>query len=282
MKKLILFPVLVLFALVSLSDAGAVVRVVDATNNTALAFPAFNSAIVNTVSEGGMGDPNAGDYILLFCSNESVPGNQNFFDLPTPGNWTELDDSQCGNDGCVKGIWGRFADSSSNEFTECNWDVGQNIFAGGTFRYADVDRSDPIIDIACQSGTGSEATAPSIVSEPGAQVVRAATYSNPTIGFQCPSQADEVTMESIFACANAEIANVVLDAFTETDLDGGPTGEASLELPEPQMDWRACTIALRMTTGVRPIPTMSEWGFLAVAVFMGAAGVWYLRRRQAA
>ena len=78
------------------------------------------------------------------------------------------------------------------------------------------------------------------------------------------------------------------DGFGEFFEEAGPTGTFQLTFspdgPVP-ISWRACTVALRMGTPPviqRAIPTMSEWGFMAVAVFMGAAGVWYLRRRQAA
>jgi IPTL-CTERM motif len=43
--------------------------------------------------------------------------------------------------------------------------------------------------------------------------------------------------------------------------------------------WSACTIGIRMA--ITPIPTMNEWGFITVAAFMGIAGIWFLRRRQA-
>ncbi|MCH7950783.1 MAG: IPTL-CTERM sorting domain-containing protein [Candidatus Dadabacteria bacterium] len=31
---------------------------------------------------------------------------------------------------------------------------------------------------------------------------------------------------------------------------------------------------------MRNIPTMSEWGLIAFAAFVGIAGIWFLRRRQ--
>ena len=31
-----------------------------------------------------------------------------------------------------------------------------------------------------------------------------------------------------------------------------------------------------------PVPTVSEWGMIVMALLMGAGGIWMLRRRQAA
>ena len=274
MKKLIALPILALFAFIAFSDANAVVSVVDATGTAIGEFPAFNSGEVDTVS--GNYEVGPGDYSLLFCSTESVPQDPNSFNPPAPNGWTELDNGTCGNSGCAGGIWGKFTDTAENVPTECSWEDAYFVFVGGTLRYEGVDRDDPIIDIACQSGVGPEAIAPSIVTEPGSHVVRAATYSNN--GFQCPVQLEEITVGSLELCATAEIDNIEINAFSITDLEGGPTGEATLDLPLADTTWRACTIGIRMTK--RNIPTMSEWGFIAVAAFMGAAGVWYLRRKQ--
>ena len=279
MKKLILIPVLVLFALISLSDANAVVRVVDTTGTATADFPAFTTDTVDTVS--GNNPVDSEDYSLLFCSTENVFDGSNSFNPPSPNGWTELDNESCDFAGCSQGIWGKFTDTASNIPTNCTWIVPQNEFVGGTIRYADVDRNDPIIDIACQGGTGDTATAPSIVTEPGSHVVRTASFSV-AFGFECEIEAEEITVGGLNLCANSEIGNISINALSITDLEGGPTGEATLDLPSEEADWRACTIALRMAVpGPKPIPTMSEWGFMAVAVFMGAAGVWYLRRRQA-
>jgi hypothetical protein len=38
-------------------------------------------------------------------------------------------------------------------------------------------------------------------------------------------------------------------------------------------------IALRMVPEPRNVPTMSEWGLIAFAAFVGIAGIWFLRRR---
>ena len=60
--------------------------------------------------------------------------------------------------------------------------------------------------------------------------------------------------------------------------EGGPTGDITL-LPSLNLDWRACTIALRMEP--TNIPTLSEWGLGIFAALTGIAAVGVLRRRAA-
>ena len=274
MKKFIVFPVLLFFVLITLSNANAVVQVVDADASADANTLAFNSGIVATGGETG--DDEAGDYVLLMCGTNGQ-GPNSFFP-PSPGDWTELDTGQCGGPECIQGVWGSFTDTAAIEDITCSWSEGHFVFVGGTFRYRDVDVNNPIINIACQSGTGEEAVAPSIISEPRSQVVRLATFSVPD-GFGCEFELEQITAGEIDVCANAEIENVSLSAFTITGFEGGPTGEATLDLPDEETEWRACTVALRMAP--TPIPTLNEWGFMAVAAFMGITGIWFLRRRQA-
>ena len=283
MRKFILLGIISIIALVYTNQANAVVRVVDVTQTEIDEFPAFTSAEVDTVDNGFASEPE--DYSLLFCATEdSFPGS-NSFNAPAPDGWTELDNTRCAEDGCISGIWGKFTGTEDNVPTTCSWVDPQNVFVGGSFRYADVD-DDPIIAIACQSGSGVPvATAPSIITEPGSHVVRAVTFSVSGGGINCLMEVEAQgvgTSRDLNLCANAEIANILLNAITETDFEGGPTGEYEVELPGVETDWRACTIGIRMfSPGPRPIPTMSEWGFMAVAVFMGIAGIWFLRRRTA-
>ncbi len=280
MKKFILLPVFVLFALVTLSDANAVVQVVDGDANFSDVSPAFTSGTIATGGETG--DDEAGDYVLIACATGGFGPNSLL--PPSPGDWTELDNGQCGGPGCMHGIWGRFTDTAAVEDITCSWSVPQFIFAAGSFRYRDVDVDDPIIDVACQSGTGTEAVAPSIISEPRSQVIRLATFSfeefrnfseeeNP-----CLFDVDQFSFAEFTACANFKELNVITTAFTVTGFEGGPTGEETLELFD-EAQWRACTIGIRMEPS-EPIPTLNEWGFMAVAAFMGIAGIWFLRRRQ--
>lgn len=280
MKKLIVLPVFVLFALVALSDANAVVEVVDGSANAFSSFPEFSSGTIATGGETG--DDEAGDYVLIACATTGFGANS--FLPPAPGDWTELDTGQCGGAGCVHGIWGSFTDTAAVEDITCSWNVPQLVFAAGSFRYRGVDVDNPIIDVACQSGTGTEAVAPSIISEPRSQVIRLATYSieefNPFIAEEDPCffGPGQFSFAEFTACADFKNLNVTTTAFTITGFEGGPTGEASLEL-FGEADWRACTIGIRMEATT--IPTLNEWGFIAVAAFMGIAGIWFLRRKQA-
>ena len=274
MKRFILFPVLVLFLIVAINDANAVVRVVDVDANAEAEFPElFTSGTVDTGGETN--DTQAGDYVLLICSTNGE-GPNSFFP-PVPDGWTELDTGLCGTAECIHGVWGSFRNTANIEEITCSWGEPHSVFVGGTFRYRDVDVSDPIINVACQSGSGNEAIAPSIISEPKSQVVRLATVSFPDDN--CPNIVEEITTGVINACAETDVQNVLLTAFTTTGFDGGPTGEAVAEFSDDaDAVWRACTIGIRMAP--TPIPTMSEWGLIAVAAFMGIAGVLYIRRRS--
>ena len=276
MKKIILFGILFLFVFASVNDSSATVLVVDGNQNSFSDETAFSSG---TVENGGQsGDDEAGDYVIVACATNGE--GPNTFNTPTPGNWTLLDTGACDNDTfCLHGIWGGFTDTANVEEITCSWGVPHFVFVAGTFRYRDVDVNNPIIDVACDAGTSDEIVAPSINTEHGAQVAVIGTYSFPE-GFQCNFLDEQFTFAGFFACAFAGMENVSMDGFTETTFFEGPTGEATLDLFEVA-DWRACTIGLRMAPILRNIPTLSEWGFLAFAGFLGLAGIWALRRRQA-
>lgn len=160
------------------------------------------------------------------------------------------------------------------------------MFAAGSFRYSEVDPIDPIIAVECNSGfdVGANvmATAPSVITVAGSQVVRIYTYRVFEPLTTGDSHSNNDISGSFSSIAARSSINVSMQGTTELSLAGGPTGEASIELGQTQntvAGWRACTIALRMAPVVRNVPTMSEWGILAFAGFLGIAGMWALRRR---
>ena len=280
MRRLFLTSVLFVITLTIANYTMADVLVVDSGVTTQEAFT--TSLFVPTGAETN--DEEDGDYVLLMCS--TLSDGDNSFSDPTLGDWTEIDNGQCGNGGfepgisCVHGIWGRFfGPPSEDNGARCNWAEEELVSVGGALRYRNVDTNSPIIASECDNGFGTTATAPSIESEAGAQVVRIVSFRFPE-GISCGATDNIVTI--ISACENADVLNISFQAETEIDQTGGPTGEAVIPLEHnigtPPANWRACTVALRMAT--RNIPTMSEWGFIAVAAFMGAAGVWYIRRKQ--
>ena len=280
MKKLLIIPILLFFALESQADVFNVDSAVTAEGDS-------TDTSIQIATGGETGNDREGDYNLIMCSTGAFDDNSLF--SPSPGEWTEIDNGNCadgslGGDSqsCVLGVWGMFSDTDEVEDITCSWSERQFTSVAGSFRYRNVDINNPIIGSECQSGFGTIATAPSIESEEGAQVVRIAAFTF-VEGISCPGQVTQNNGSSIEACSNEDVVNISLDAETIFDAAGGATGVAEIPLLngfDTPANWRACTVALRMNPETRPIPTLSEWGFVAVAAFMGAAGVWYLRRKQ--
>ena len=126
------------------------------------------------------GSGQAGDYVVLTCgawSNSSA----NSFNAPGPAIFTELDTENCGNsNNCIEGIWGGFTNNPASEDLICNTTGTSIIFSAATLRYSNVNTMNPVIGISCSEGSGLLATAPSIATEAGSQVVRiftATTFS---------------------------------------------------------------------------------------------------------
>ena len=303
LKKLIFLPIIFLSLLVISFKSQADVSVDSSDSNTAENFTPFTSAIVPT------GTGQVGDYQLIVCS---VNGNNNFFSSPSPGTWTEHDNASCEEIGspsedCTHSIWGRFTSSSASEDITCSWSNGINNFTAGSFRYSNVDTMNPVINIACNTGFGTEVIAPSIMTEAGSQVAR--IYTHIFFNFVPPPFAGIVTKaisDSFIAHASFDL-EAFLSTFGETTLfpAAGATGEATLS-PPPELEaaWRACTIALRMqmppptdppptdppptitpTPTIIPvistsIPTLSQWGHLSIAILAVLIGVWFLRKHR--
>ena len=62
--------------------------------------------------------------------------------------------------------------------------------------------------------------------------------------------------------------------------EAGESGTLNLPLADTG-DWRACSVALQMDTGeplIRPVPTLSEWGLIAMAGILGVA--WFMVVRK--
>jgi len=277
-KKFIFLPLLVLSLLIISYGAHADVLVDDSGSND-VSGGGFMTATVPT------GSGQIGDYQLIACG--VFTDNGNTFSDPTPGTWNELDNGICNdpNGNCFQGIWGRFSENPASEDITCSWNNPTSNFVAGSFRYNQVDTVDPIIAVACDSGAGQGAnvmaTAPSVETVAGSQVARIYTFRNFNIGEtsgNTNSNTDTTgTFESISAPGTSE--STVQRGDTELFLVGGPTGTASVDAGEVAQ-WRACTIALRMEIVERNVPTISQWGLIGLAAFVGIAGFWFLRRRQ--
>jgi len=277
MKRLLLLPILVLsmFLFVNYSQANVIVDDADSATEVN-ENPTFISANVPT------GSGLVGDYELIACGVSTDNGNS--FNNPAPGIWTQLDNGICNdpNGNCIQGIWGRFTDNPASEDITCSWDNPSFVFAAGSFRYNEVDPVDPIIAVACDSGAGDGAnimaTAPSVETVAGSQVARIYTVRNFEI-LETSDFNNNDDVSGVFqSIAGVSSVNVIVLGVTQLALVDGPTGEAPLNVGL-NAQWRACTIALRMVPVVRNVPTMSEWGLIAFAAFVGIAGIWFLRRR---
>ena len=267
--KVITFTALCFFMTATVS--GAAVLIEDIGTGSGASLNPFNSDIT-TMASG-----EAGNYVLLVCST-TADGPNSFLE-PSPGDWTLLHEGVCPTGICIQGIWGRFVDAPDGVDTTCSWTQGRFAFSGGTIRYSGVDPENPIINIACSTGTSDPAVAPSIFTEAGSQVARFVTSSLvEDNNDQVDIEQSEFTGFGVNATGGDGI-NVRTQARSRLFFDTGPTGVELFNITFGESHWTACTIGLRMA--VTPIPTMSEWGFMAVAAFMGAAGVWYLRKRQA-
>ncbi len=274
--RLTIIPLLLVLALFVISESQATVLVNDADSNAVVNDnPPFTSGVVPT------GSGQVGDYELVACGITTFLLGAVFSD-PTPGTWETLDTGNCGDDICNQGIWGRFTDNPASEEITCNWNLEGDVFAAGSFRYNNVDQDNPIIAVACNSGAfgGEEilAVAPSVITEAGSQVARIYTYRNVMDPEVDHFNTNDETTGSFTSIAGATFQNVITQGTTELFFTNGPTGEASIVVGSEEAFWRACTIALRMEATT--IPTLNEWGFIAVAAFMGIAGIWFLRRRQ--
>jgi len=267
---------------------------------------------LNVMSGGGQ----AGDYILLTCASFKNPP-VGTFNPPDPAIFTELDANSCGSSNiCIEGIWGGFTNNPGSENLACNTTGASLLLTAGTLRYSNVDPMNPIIGIACNEGNGLLATAPSIMTEAGSQVVRifnsfafTEEFSN---SIMTNAQTANFTSES--TVDGAQVSSIGTSAFFAS---AGATGTADQTYVGSARDWRACTIALRMepapptptpipptptpTPTITPapptdtptppptiipppdvtdVPTLNQWGHLSVGIFAVLIGVWFLRRHR--
>lgn len=253
-----------LLASLSPSNAEIILDGVSSNNQEGL----FNQAVVNIPS--GI----EGDFEIITCT--TAYETNAFFD-PTPGVFSLLDSGGCGGvDSCQLAVWTRLDESAGASQILCNWDLNTNVFAAGVLRYSGVDTNNPIIGVECETGVGSVATAPSINTQKGSEVLWIVSLLRynliPKVNAQAENALFEVT--SSFGTQTIE-----LFAASSTFEESGPTGEEEFQLETESDNWRACTIALRAFQS--NIPTLSEWGLGIFAVLFGIAAVWALRRRAA-
>jgi len=225
--------------------------------------------------------------------------------------FTELDTENCGGSGnCKEGIWGGFTNKPASEMLTCSTTGTTLIFPIAALRYSNVNTINPVIGIQCSEANSLLATAPSIMTEAGPQVVRIFTSftfsedetNNINVSPHTADFSIETSLEGI------QIASIGSSTFFYMAGATGTADQAYIGL-SPR-NWRACTIALRMepapptdppptyppptdvpTTDPPPtiippplntsIPTLSQWGHLGIAIFAVLIGIWFLRRHKA-
>ena len=281
MSKKLVVPFIVLTSLIFSINTFAEVRIVDIEDN---------ASFLTTQATIGTGEGSKGNYVVLLCSISD--GEDNEFYTPMPLSWTLLDDDDCGGPFCTNGIWGGIVDDPGNQEITCSWDNETKLFVAASVRYSGVDIDDPLIDQDCNTGSGAILTAPSVETEAGSQVLRVFTFGaiidevEPGI-----TNADDKMLSTNNVSSSTEEDfeveaigfDKVLVISGESQLVGknGPTGEEVADLSEKidSVDWKACTIAIRMTPA-EEIPTVSEWGLIAMVGIMGATGVIVMRRKR--
>jgi len=302
MHRILLFVSIVLIAiLLNTATSKSDVLIENGGINSFIA--AFIPGVMQLDVASGSGQ--AGDYMVLTCgafSNSSA----NSFNAPGPAIFTELDTENCGNNNnCIEGIWGGFTNNPASEDLTCNTTGTSIIFTAATLRYSNVNTMNPVIGIMCSEGNGLLATAPSIMTEAGSQVVRIFTsfafaeeeVNNIMVNPQMASFSSQASLEG------SQVTSVGSSTFFNS---AGATGTADQTYVGSARDWRACTLALRMEpapptpaptptitppTGtptptiipppdVTSVPTLNQWGHLSIAILAVLVGVWFLRRHR--
>lgn len=252
------------FIFIPLTSSKALIEFQDQTSVEVDSEIPFTQATVE--SPNGL----VGDFEILTCAN--IDEGVLVFNVATPG-WTEQNQGKCGIESCVMSINTKFSDSTGGDLNTCSWNALSTLFAGGILRYSGVDPENPIIDLQCSADVGLTATAPSIITEDNSVVLRffiSNASIDPilifTLGLITPEASDMFNL-------------IALTALGQVFVDGGPTGtlDAGLSNTAP---WRACTMALRMEGAAAEVPTINEWGLIAMAGVLGIIALLAINRKK--
>ncbi len=273
MNKLIFLLVATFLVSFSLKASDAEVLFVDSSVDTIFSqqVPIFNLTLPPT-----SGQP--GEYEILACVTQD---GGNFFTGATP-NWNDLILGDCGGPNCILGIWNKFSPEPNDANTVCSWNVGTapRRAAGAVLRYSGVDSNAPVFDSACNLGIGRIATAPSVNTLDGSMVVRI-FGSNVSVLLSFSELPGSREFGKVLIETGIQDAAVIF-AYGEPFENGGITEEVSIQYELVDTAWRACTISLRMEgsrVGVG-VPTLNEWGLIAMAGVLGIVGFMVMRRRK--
>jgi IPTL-CTERM motif len=218
---------------------------------------------------------NRADFELLVCATFSDGSND--FNNANPG-WSTEDVGGCGGaPDCILGIFARFDDSTQGVENQCSWDDGTEVFSGGILRYTGVDSDGAILgEVECNTGTGFTATAPSVFTEAGSVVVRIFAADAESFASEVPN----FGLGNLGSAVSIGNQKVLTAIYGEPFSEDGDSGTAEFDL-NPSTTWRACSVALNSLDRT-VVPTLGEWGLIAMAGVLGFVGFVAIRRRAAA
>ena len=268
----VLFLAIYLFCITA-SSSEAITRVSAYSDGEVGSFTEFT---------GGFPSSDRREFIVFMCGTGSN-GTNSFLGF-TPAEWTPLSEGSCGGGrSCIQGVYAGERPTSDVFATICRWTQTTTTVGVSAYVYAGFDAENPVIDVACASGSGLPVTAPSIETEANSVVIRTLTQNTPnfTIFNNAPFDNIEGAILTIDTSASDYTVHGATSSYFE---EAGPTDTFDFAIFAPwiteQGDWRACTIALRSSSfGPRPIPTMSEWGMGVFVLLTAAASILAIRRR---
>jgi hypothetical protein len=245
---------------------------------------AYSDGDVGSFTEftGGLAASQESEFFVYMCGTGSN-GTNSFLEF-TPAEWTPLSEGSCGGSRrCIQGVYAGVRPTPDVFNATCRWTETTTTVGVSAFLYTGYDPEDPVIDVACASGSGLPIVAPSIETEADSAVIRILTQNTP--GFNGINNAPfEILDTAILSVTASGTEYTVNGAATYYFDEAGPTGTYDFAIFAPwtteEGDWRACTIALRSRSfGPTPIPTMSEWGMGVFVALTAAASIWAIRWR---
>ena len=231
----------------------------------------WGDASFNTLEiELGITSDEEFDFEVAICGLSN--GNTNF-NAPLPEGWEEIFTQKCLNNECQTGVWSRLAEHGSN-VNIFSWSELAIATSCVILPFSKVDIESPIINYECSSGISTSPTAPAIMTEANSVVVRTFLLEG------CASAHLLGNLGNFFNKQCGDIEFVFFGSIS-TKLEAGDTGTEVYTDNIEEAQWQACTIALRMQS-MPPsnIPTLSEWGLIAMAGILGIVGFMVIRRRK--
>lgn len=246
---------------------------------------AYSDGDVGSFTEfiGGLPASERREFFVYMCGTGSNGANS-FLGF-TPAEWAPLSEGSCGGArSCIQGVYAGERPTPDVFEATCRWTQTTTTVGVSAFIYTGYDPENPVIDVACASGSGLP-VAPSIETEANSVVIRTLTQNTPVLNGNNNAPFD--ILDSAILSIESSGSDTTINGATSAYFDeAGPTDTFDFAIFAPWItesgDWRACTIALRSSSfGPRPIPTMSEWGMGIFALVTAAASVWVIRRRTA-